>query len=110
MTGTSVFSGLRVALPGAADLDAAARLIRQVGGHVHRFSMRVEQGSALPLERWLVELTEGEFDDVVFLSAQSVRLLVEFARQLDREDEVVSALRAARKIARGPKTAAAIRE
>ncbi|HEX6764022.1 MAG TPA: nitrite reductase large subunit NirB, partial [Polyangiaceae bacterium] len=97
-------------MPGSSDFDVLARLFRQEGAGVHRFSIDSAEPSARPLESWIIELFEGEFDDVVFFTAQAVRLIVEFARQLDREAEAIAALRTARKIAVGPKVAAALRE
>src|SRR4029077_3873206 len=93
-----------------SDLDATAALVREQGGEVHRFSLLAVAGSALPFERWLVQLLEAEFDDVVFLSGQGARLLVEFARGMGREEEVVRVLGQVRKIARGPKAAIALEE
>ncbi|HVR18610.1 MAG TPA: hypothetical protein VMS65_02900, partial [Polyangiaceae bacterium] len=74
-------------------------MIRVAGARLHRFSIDSAEPGARPLESWIIELFEGEFDDVVFFTAQGVRLIVEFARQLDREAEAVAALKAARKIA-----------
>jgi uroporphyrinogen-III synthase len=105
-----VFAGARVAIPGSADFNAVSRMIRLAGARLHRFSIDSAEPGARPLESWIIELFEGGFDDVVFFTAQGVRLIVEFARQLDREAEAVSALKAARKIAFGPKVAGALRE
>jgi len=110
MTDAGLFADHRIALPSGSDLDATARLVREHGGRIQRFALSGAQGSARPFERWLVELLDGEFDEVVFLSGQGVHLLVEFAREVDREDEVLKALAQVRKIARGPKVAAALRE
>jgi nitrite reductase (NADH) large subunit len=105
-----VFAGARVAIPESADFNAVSRMIRLAGARLHRFSIDSAEPGARPLESWIIELFEGAFDDVVFFTAQGVRLIVEFARQLDREAEAVSALKAARKVALGPKVAAALRE
>src|SRR5512147_630829 len=110
MADTGLFSNWHVALPNVSDLDAAARLIRQEGAELSRFDVTPVESGSRPLEGWIMELTRGEFDDVVFFTAQGVRLIIEFARQLDREEEVAQALRSARKIAQGPKPAAALRE
>jgi uroporphyrinogen-III synthase len=110
MTGPSLFTEWRIALPSASDLDAAARLIHEHGGVVQRFSLTGAPGAARPFERWLAELLAGEFDDVVFLSGQGVRLLVEFARQVDGEEELIRILSQLRKVARGPKALLALRE
>ncbi len=105
-----VFAGARVAIPGSADFNAVSRMIRLAGARLHRFDIDSAEPGARPLESWIIELFEGDFDDVVFFTAQGVRLIVEFARQLDREGEAISALKNARKIALGPKVAAALRE
>jgi nitrite reductase (NADH) large subunit len=110
MADTGLFSNWHIALPNVSDLDASARLIRQEGAELSRFEVTPTESGSRPLEGWIMELTRGEFDDVVFFTAQGVRLIIEFARQLDREEEVVQALRSARKIAQGPKPAAALRE
>ena len=105
MADTGLFSNWHIALPNVSDLDASARLIRQEGAELSRFEVTPTESGSRPLEGWIMELTRGEFDDVVFFTAQGVRLIIEFARQLDREEEVVQALRSARKIAQGPKPA-----
>ena len=91
-------------------MDATAALLLEHGGQVHRFSLLGVAGAALPFERWLMQLLDAQFDDVVFLSGQGVRLLVEFARGMGREEEVIRALAQVRKIARGPKAALALDE
>jgi nitrite reductase (NADH) large subunit len=110
MAAKGVFSGFRVALPEASDLDAAARLIRQEGGEPARFSLEAAGASARPLESWIVDLYERRFDDVVLFTAQGVRLIIEYARQLEREQDVLDALKTVRKLAHGPKPASALRE
>jgi nitrite reductase (NADH) large subunit len=110
MADTGLFSNWYVALPNVSDLDAAARLLRQEGAELSRFDVAPTESGSRPLEGWIMELTRGEFDDIVFFTAQGVRLIIEFARQLDREEEVVSALRSSRKITQGPKPAGALRE
>jgi len=111
MAGKGVFSGFRIALPEASDLDAAARLVRQENGDLLRFSLEAGGvSSGRPLESWIVDLYERAFDDVVLFTAQSVRLIVEFARQLEREEEVLDSLRTVRKLTQGPKAASALRE
>ncbi len=110
MADTGLFSSWQIALPNVSDLDAAARLLRQEGAELSRFDVAPAESGSRPIESWIMELTRGEFDDVVFFTAQGVRLIIEFARQLDREEEVAQALRSARKIAQGPKPAAALRE
>jgi hypothetical protein len=69
MDGRGVFSGFRVALPEASDLDAAARLIRQENGDPMRFSLEPAGAVGKPLESWIVDLYERAFDDVVLFTA-----------------------------------------
>jgi len=87
-----------------------AACIRELGGDAVPFGHNVQNSGALPLEQWLLQLTEGEFDDVVFTSAQGVHLLLEFARQLEKRDALLDALMVATKIVRGPKTNRALEE
>jgi hypothetical protein len=75
-----VFAGARVAIPESADFNAVSRMIRLAGARLHRFSIDSAEPGARPLESWIIELFEGAFDDVVFFTAQGVRLIVEFAR------------------------------
>jgi uroporphyrinogen-III synthase len=101
--------GFRAAVSAAAGADGVARLLEEGGAVVSRF----EQGprpSERPIDGFLGELQAGEITDVIFFSAQGVRLLYELARQAAREAAVVGALRSMRVIALGGRTERALAE
>lgn len=93
----------RVAVSAAPQFDLLEGLIQELGGAVLRYAYRAEAEDCLPLEPWLNSLIEGEFDDVVFTTAQGVNLLFEIARSLDREHRFLKALGVARKISASTK-------
>jgi NADPH-dependent 2,4-dienoyl-CoA reductase/sulfur reductase-like enzyme/uroporphyrinogen-III synthase len=106
---SAALSGRTVALPAARELDGLKNSLERAGARVVRFAApEVEDQRAV--ERWLVDLVEGRFDDVVFFTAQGVRMVCELARQLGREASVLRALGAVRIIAQGGRTARALSE
>ena len=100
---------LAIALPVASDLDGLAETLTLAGARVTRYASEPEQSSG-PLEAWLAGLIDGHYDDVLFSSGQAVRLIVELARQLDREDAVIEALRRVRKLAAGARARGVLQE
>ena len=109
MDGAQLFGGRRIALLGSVDLDTLAQRLRERGAVVERHECAAPSGLR-SLEEWLTALLDGDIDDVLLTTAQSVRIIVELARQANRGDEVVQALARARKIAAGPAPAAALAE
>jgi len=97
-----------VAVAASPELDSLAALLENVGARVVRYPHGADGSDALPLERWIGALVDGEFDDIVLSTAQGVNLIVEVARQLDQEAPLLKALKLVRKIARGPGTAKAL--
>src|SRR4051812_38569018 len=109
MSGDRLLAERRILLFGPPDLDSVARHLRDLGADVQRFELSAT-GSTRSLETWISDLIEGAFDDVLFLTGQGVRVLVEFALQSGREDEVQRALSRARIVAAGSKTRSALAE
>jgi nitrite reductase (NADH) large subunit len=109
MSGDRLLAERRILLFGPSDLDSVARHLRDLGADVQRFELAAS-GSTRSLESWISELMEGAFDDVLFLTGQGVRVLVEFAHQRGREDDILRALSRARVAASGAKTRAALAE
>jgi nitrite reductase (NADH) large subunit len=109
MSGDRLLSERRILLFGPSELDSVARHLRDLGADVQRFELAAS-GSTRSLETWISELMEGAFDDVLFLTGQGVRVLVEFAHQRGREDDVLRALSRARIAASGAKTRTALAE
>src|SRR5712671_4796800 len=106
---TPQVQGFRAAVSAARDADGVERLLAEAGALVSRF----EQGprpSERPIDGFLGELVAGEITDVIFFSAQGVRLLYELGRQGGREGPVLAALRTVRLIALGGRTERALAE
>jgi nitrite reductase (NADH) large subunit len=104
------FTDRTVALPGAPDLDSAAQLMMRSGATVLRFASENNNHERFPHENWMMALLEDAFDDVVVLSAQGIRLLVELANQANHGSRLNRALMKVRRIAHGPRPAAALQE
>lgn len=94
-----------IAVASSPELDPLAGLLESLGTRVVRYPHGGDGSEALPLERWIAAVVDGQFDDIVFSTGQGVHLIVEVARQLDQEAPLLRALRLVRKIARGPGTA-----
>ncbi len=99
-----------IALTRTPQAAALAACFEKLGLEVLPIGHGENTGEAVPLEAWIVQLMEGEFDDVIFTSAQGVALLLEMARQTERETAFLSSLHVVRKFARGPKPARALSE
>jgi len=101
---------LTVAIARTPHSESLAECLQALGARLVSYGRNSETAGAVPLERWILQLIEGEFDDVVFTSAQGVHLIVEMAHQVERRDAVLDALGVTRKIARGKKPAQALLE
>src|SRR5687767_7504073 len=73
--------GCTVAIPAGTAYDALSRHVIELGFAVYRHGSAGSENGEISLERWMNELMGGEFDDVVFCTAQGVRLLYEFSAQ-----------------------------
>jgi nitrite reductase (NADH) large subunit len=100
--------GHTILLPEARQLLGLETVIVGLGATVHRFRVGDGRGGSRTVERWLAELVEGEFDDVLFATAQGVHLLCEFAAGQGRDAELAAALRGVRVIALGTRPARAL--
>jgi uroporphyrinogen-III synthase len=105
-------AGRVVALPETRELDRLAQLLEAEGARAWRCPLVaiLDAPDAGPSEVWLRELVAGRFHDVIFLTGEGVRRLMTTAGRMGIEKEAVEALRAARKITRGPKPARVLKE
>jgi nitrite reductase (NADH) large subunit len=99
-----------IILPDGRQLAELERVVTELGARVYKFRLTDARSGSRTVERWLAELVEGEYDDVVFATAQGVHLLSEFAGALGKDRELVSALKAVRVITLGAKPARALAE
>jgi nitrite reductase (NADH) large subunit len=102
-------SGRIIALPAGHDFDATARVLGRASAELIRFTSAASGGSD-PLDQWLGDLSSGEYDDVVFVSGQAVRLVLELARLMSCEEATLQALQSARTVALGRKAVNVLRE
>ena len=65
---------------------------------------------AAPVEAWIRGAIEHPFDDLVLMTGEGLRRLMTAARRIARDQDLVAALKGARKFARGPKPGRALRE
>jgi nitrite reductase (NADH) large subunit len=100
--------GHTILLPEARQLLGLETVVAGLGATVHRFRVGEGRGGSRTVERWLAELVEGEFDDVLFATAQGVHLLSEFAAAQGRDAELLGALKGVRVIALGARPARAL--
>ena len=65
---------------------------------------------AAPVEAWIRTAIEHPFDDLVLMTGEGLRRLMKAARAIALDQDLVAALKAPRKFARGPKPGRALRE
>jgi len=106
---TAPLSGRLIALPETRELDRLARMLEEQGAAVLRCPMVAikDEPDPAPIRDWLMRFA---CDDLVFFTGEGVRRLHGFAQRLGLESAFLDALRAARKITRGPKPERALRE
>lgn len=63
-----------------------------------------------PVEAWIRGAIERPFDDLVLMTGEGLRRLMKAARTIGLDQDLVAALKNARKFARGPKPGRALRE
>jgi uroporphyrinogen-III synthase len=65
---------------------------------------------AAPVDAWIHGAIEHPLDDLVLMTGEGLRRLMKAARRIARDQDLVAALKGARKFARGPKPGRALRE
>lgn len=101
---------LKIAISALAGADALSQTFTGLGAELVSFCPETADAGAVPLERWILQLIGGEFDHVLFASAQGVHLVVEMATQLDQRHQLLDALQKAEILVRGRKPAQALSE
>ncbi len=107
---TPQLRSLKIAVSDLPGADALNRTLVGLGAEVVNFCPDTTDAGAVPLERWILQLIEREFDHVLFASAQGVHLVVEMATQLDRRHQLLDALESCQVLVRGKKPAQALAE
>lgn len=105
-------SGYTVALPETRQLDVLAALLERRGAAVWRCPMVaiLDAPDPGPIEDWLHAFLRNPPDELILLTGEGLRRLVDFAKRRHLKDELVAQLAKVRKITRGPKPVRALKE
>jgi uroporphyrinogen-III synthase len=89
-----------------------SRLLAEQGADVLQCPMFTihDAPDAAPVEAWVRRFIEQPCDDLVLMTGEGLRRLMNVVRRLDVEKDFIAALGKARKFARGPKPGRALRE
>lgn len=110
MTQRNSPSPFKVAIPDAPNSLALRRALTRIGAEPVSFSGGSSDSGALPLEQWILQLIDGDFQDLILTSAQGVHLVVEMATQLGKRHALLDALAHINKIVGGRRPAQALAE
>ncbi|HEX3884066.1 MAG TPA: uroporphyrinogen-III synthase [Stellaceae bacterium] len=105
-------TGRRIVLSEHRELDRLARMLEGEGAETVRCPLVaiVDVADPAPVLAWIERLIARPCDDLIFLTGEGVRRLHALARRNGVGDGFVAALAAGRKLIRGPKPGAALRE
>jgi len=102
----------RIAVPESRELNLFASMLEKLGAQVLRCPLvavrDVDDTGAL--DAWIGRLCQGQHDAVVFYTGEGVTRIWAAADRLGKTARAFDALKAAHKIARGPKPVAALRK
>jgi uroporphyrinogen-III synthase len=105
-------NGYRILILETREEAQFARLLAEQGAEVLQCPMFSIQDAPdpEPIERWIRRFIESPFDDLVLLTGEGLRRLMNVARRIGVDSRFVAALAKPRKFARGPKPGRALRE
>jgi uroporphyrinogen-III synthase len=105
-------AGKTIALPEMRELDRLVQLLEDEGATTLRCPMvqMLDAPDPIPVDAWLDRLVAGGFDDLIFLTGEGLRRLLDRATRTGARDAVITALGRVRRITRGPKPARALHE
>jgi len=105
-------NGYRILILESREEAQFSRLLAEQGADVLQcpmFTIR-DAPDAAPIEAWIRRLIEKPCDDLVLMTGEGLRRLMNVVRRIGVEREFVATLGKARKFARGPKPGRALRE
>src|SRR6201988_129110 len=105
-------NGYRVLILETREEAQFSRLLTEQGADVLQCPMFAinDAPDPAPIEAWIRRGIEKPFDDLVLMTGEGLRRLMKVVRRIGVEQEFIAALGKARKFARGPKPAKALRE
>ena len=103
--------GRRILVPESRELDLFVRLLEAQGAAALRCPLvaMLPVEDPAPVEAWLGRLIAGGMDDLILLTGEGLRRLVDGAREKAIEPEMVAALGRLRTVTRGPKPGRVLR-
>ena len=101
-----------IAIPESRQQDVLADLLVRRGASVLRCPLIAIKDSpdVDAVEQWMVAMIAGKFDDFIILTGEGMRRLEGFAERFECQQDWHWALRAVRKIVRGPKPVRELRK
>src|SRR4051794_38040040 len=105
-------NGYRILILETREEAQFSRLLAEQGAEVVRCPMFAihDAPDSMPVEAWIRRFIEKPCDELVLMTGEGLRRLMEVARRMDAEQAFVAAIGKAHKIARGPKPGRALRE
>jgi uroporphyrinogen-III synthase len=105
-------NGYRILILETREEAQFSRLLAEQGADVLQCPMLAihDAPDPAPIKAWIRRFIEKPFDDLVLMTGEGLRRLLQVARRMDVERDFVSAVGKARKFARGPKPGRALRE
>ena len=104
--------GKVIAVPETRQLETFALLLEERGARVLRCPLVaiLDTPDSAPVIAWLKRLISGEFQDLILLTGEGFKRLMDLAKREGVEKEALRAFTNVRKITRGPKPARALME
>lgn len=105
-------AGLVVGLAESRELDLLAKMFAEKGATPFRCPLIAirDAPNPEPVNNWIERLIAGEMTDLILLTGEGLRRLVNFAERAGLKEPFVAAVGSVRKITRGPKPTKALRE
>jgi uroporphyrinogen-III synthase len=102
---SSALAGRTIAVPETRELDVLAQMLERHGAKIVRCPLVAIHDVAddAPVVAWLQRFTSNPPDDLILMTGEGLQRLVGVARRHGLEDAFLAALKAVRKITRGPK-------
>lgn len=105
-------SGYRILILETREEAQFSRLLAEQGADVLQCPMFIihDAPDPAPVEAWIRRSIDKPFDDLVLMTGEGLRRLMKVVRRIGLEQEFITAVGAARTLARGPKPGRALRE
>src|SRR6202165_5729630 len=105
-------SGYRILILETREEAQFSRLLSEQGADVLQCPMFTihDAPDSAPVEAWIKRFIDRPCDDLVLMTGEGLRRLVQVAQRISIENDFIAAVGNARKFARGPKPGRALRE